>query len=607
MPLLTGAKLPSGTRKFQRQRSHMPKELLKDEEPSHGLPTSERIEACQKDWRKALKILESQNSIVTLACVNATLRVLSRTGQWQRSLSLLTEIKQGKFTGVTVSHLSLTLAMVACGNAPTPRWETTIDLLTQSERQALQDQISMKLRTRAFNTAINVCNKGGRSDKALELLADMETAGVPGDGFTLTIALTAYGNLGLWRRALQVMEYYQSEGNRPSIYSYGAAIQACGKDGRWVEALELLDIVLMSDRDIEPNAFVFSAAISACANGNQYKKAIEVFYQMEPAGVKPDRVCYNAAITSCARSGKWDLATGLLDEMTAVHGIEADEYTMSSVITAFDRSGHWSEALQLFEGCSPTGQYPRVKPNRALYGALIEVLVNEGMLHHALEVYAKGVASGVYKAHVDQKDGLSMIGSVAWNTVLGKDSGVARSKPIIESAPANLGPSLDTIEHSCTLDLHGLSLAVAKVATCSTLCAFSSQYQGAKEEGQVSNLVLVTGIGRRLASVPKSAAAGPAVPQELSRQTPNKIQTNGLLQSEIRTFCNESFYPGLNPQFVSSSARSFKTTRENQGALTLKRKAIEKWIRSGSLIKGFKDTASLMDELKPRTAQFGRR
>lgn len=65
----------------------------------------------------------------------------------------------------------------------------------------------------------------------------------------------------LWTRALQLLERMESDGIKPDGFSYSSAISCCGADGRWEEALELIDRMKKGGPRTRPNKIAYTAAI----------------------------------------------------------------------------------------------------------------------------------------------------------------------------------------------------------------------------------------------------------------------------------------------------------------------------------------------------------
>ena len=69
----------------------------------------------------------------------------------------------------------------------------------------------------------------------------------------------------------------------PDVISFNTAIGACGKAGRWCEALELLEE--MPKRGLEPDAISYNAAAAACAREKVWDVALQVVDRGRQAGV----------------------------------------------------------------------------------------------------------------------------------------------------------------------------------------------------------------------------------------------------------------------------------------------------------------------------------
>ena len=84
----------------------------------------------------------------------------------------------------------------------------------------------------------------------------------------------------------------------PNVYSFNAAISACGKAGQWERATSLLDDMFATN--VTPDVYSFSAAIQACAAGRQPAVALRIFEAADSA-VELNRVTTNAVLDAiCA-------------------------------------------------------------------------------------------------------------------------------------------------------------------------------------------------------------------------------------------------------------------------------------------------------------------
>ena len=172
---------------------------------------------------------------------------------------------------------------------------------------------------------------------------------------------------------------------------FNAAIDACGKSGRWEEALSLLrEMASMPSDAMRPDAFSFSSAISAQAKApDGWRRALALLRAMRMHGLEPSRYCYNAAITVCGSGGEWRRALQLLSAMEDRPNPPPDVYSFNTAIAACGRAGQWVAALELLERATSLGVCDVVT-----FSSAMGALRNSGRWEQALEVLGRMDAAG---------------------------------------------------------------------------------------------------------------------------------------------------------------------------------------------------------------------
>lgn len=66
------------------------------------------------------------------------------------------------------------------------------------------------------------------------------------------------GSAGKWERALRAVEW--ARGSRADRRIYGAAMQACGRNGKWQAAVQVLEKT-MREAKVKPDTWCYNAAI----------------------------------------------------------------------------------------------------------------------------------------------------------------------------------------------------------------------------------------------------------------------------------------------------------------------------------------------------------
>lgn len=68
-----------------------------------------------------------------------------------------------------------------------------------------------------------------------------------------------------WREALATLDRMRAKGVPPDVYSWNGAISACGRAGKWQQALDLLGDMEKEGSDVRPDLFSYNGAIHAVA------------------------------------------------------------------------------------------------------------------------------------------------------------------------------------------------------------------------------------------------------------------------------------------------------------------------------------------------------
>ena len=105
--------------------------------------------------------------------------------------------------------------------------------------------------------------------------------------------------------------------------SFNAAIDACGRAGKWRAALSVLD--RMSIAGVPRGTITYNAVIAACGKGKQWSRAVSLLHEMLAEHLSEDQsdtktarappadvVSYSAAMDACVRAGRWNEAVMLL-------------------------------------------------------------------------------------------------------------------------------------------------------------------------------------------------------------------------------------------------------------------------------------------------------
>lgn len=71
----------------------------------------------------------------------------------------------------------------------------------------------------------------------------------------------------LWSHTLLLLGQMKNDGIEPDGFCYSSAISCCGSEGRWEEALKLIEVMKKGGPKTRPNKVAYSAAICKSSKG----------------------------------------------------------------------------------------------------------------------------------------------------------------------------------------------------------------------------------------------------------------------------------------------------------------------------------------------------
>ena len=251
-----------------------------------------------------------------------------------------------------------------------------------------------------YSALMNVCIKGNELDLALDVYRQMLNEGITPNLVTYNTLIDVYGKTGSWQEAVGVLDALTAQGVAPEIRTYNTAIIACNMSGQAGQALQIYERMLRAGA--QPTATTYTALISAYGKSGQLDKALGIFQDMIRRGCERNVITYSSLISACEKVGRWELALNLFHEMHA-EGCRPNVVTFNSLIAACAQGAQWEKAQELFNAMPRKG----CRPDAVTYGSLITAYDRAGQWQRALTAYES------MKAVNCRPD------SVVYNTVIG--------------------------------------------------------------------------------------------------------------------------------------------------------------------------------------------
>ncbi|KAJ4965108.1 hypothetical protein NE237_016957 [Protea cynaroides] len=210
----------------------------------------------------------------------------------------------------------------------------------------------------SWSTIITAYAQGAQPNEALALFEKMKKAKVKHNWATLVSALSACAQLGALDQGKMIHLYVdQSKMKFDSIIGT-SLIDMYAKCGSIENAIRIFDMLASKD------VFSWTAMIGGLAVNGNGKKALELFGQMEKAGVRPNEVTFVGVLCACCHGGWVELSKQYFKSMRRIYGIKPQIEHYGCMVDTLGRAGLLEEAVSFIETIP-------MKANPVLWGTLL--------------------------------------------------------------------------------------------------------------------------------------------------------------------------------------------------------------------------------------------
>ena len=356
---------------------------------------SAALKACARcgQWEQALQLLEVMESVdgvrPNLVCYTAAMAACDVGEQPDRALQLLDEL--ARKWRLRPDAKAFTAALSACGRAG--RADDALTLLARMRGAGLRPD------AHALNAAVTACGNAGRCAEALALFRGYEGEhGVRRDVVSYGAAIAACAKAGDAATALEILDSMGTSGGDSN--SGGSSDGGGGGDGGGGSGGGGIGNGNGSrGGGVAPNAHCFAAAISACGKAGRWAEALALVGRMDAAAARgvapggPNSACMTAALAACGRAGRWSEALGLLESFPARRLRPSVRDFGCALHACADARGRWQPALKLLREAMPRA---RVAPSELCYRHVLAALAVGGRPAEAAAVFAEATARGFF-------------------------------------------------------------------------------------------------------------------------------------------------------------------------------------------------------------------
>uniref|UniRef100_A0A0E0EZD5 HORMA domain-containing protein n=2 Tax=Oryza meridionalis TaxID=40149 RepID=A0A0E0EZD5_9ORYZ len=335
--------------------------------------------------------------LLKLPLVHSVLRSLSLGPTPSLSISFLSLLRC--FASMTLDNYSLNIAISAAARLPS--------VVVGSQFHVLSLKLSLASDTFVLNALINMyssCNypasarlvldsapqgasdvvswntiiagyiRGGMPNKALQSFHQMAKEQVRLDEVTLLNVLVACARTGAMKVGRLCHALVVLNGFEINCYIGSSLVSMYAKCGMVEEARRVFN------RMPERNVVCWTSMIAGCTQSGRFKEAVDLFRDMQIAGVKADDATIATVVSSCGQMGALDLGR-YLHAYCDGHGLGKELSVKNSLIDMYSKCGDVNKAYQIFRGLT--------KRDVFTWTVMIMGFAMNGLCVEALDLFAQ--------------------------------------------------------------------------------------------------------------------------------------------------------------------------------------------------------------------------
>ncbi|XP_024542713.1 pentatricopeptide repeat-containing protein At4g18520, chloroplastic-like [Selaginella moellendorffii] len=195
----------------------------------------------------------------------------------------------------------------------------------------------------AWNSIIRGYVQHGKSERALQLFAQMQDQGSRPDAATFVEAFKACGNLGVLEAGREIHHQTRAAGLESCPGVAASLVWFYGRCGSMVEAQQVFD-------SVKQDLVAWSSLIAGYSNQGDGKKVLDLFERMQiDQRVAPDRVIFQHVLSALSHGGQVNEAKECFRVMCSDHGIVPDAEHYACLVDVLGRANQLEEAVAMAE------------------------------------------------------------------------------------------------------------------------------------------------------------------------------------------------------------------------------------------------------------------
>lgn len=262
------------------------------------------------------------------------MRILAASGNWQRMLRLMQDMK---------------------------KWNTQPDNVI-------------------YNTALTTCVTAGEIEVARQLMEEMNGIGGMNDVITYNIMMKGYAKNGNLVECFKMFELMKQRNVVPTQVTFGILLDGCINARHVEQAMQVFDMMVSAKCPM--NTVLYTTLIKGFARVGKVNDAMRIFHQMEQeTTVSPDLITFSILLKAHCDVSRLDVAFSLLEKMVTL-GLTPDEVIFNNLLVGCANELNYSLAERIYHDMVKSG----IRPSNATFSILIRMYSDCKRFEAAIEM-----------------------------------------------------------------------------------------------------------------------------------------------------------------------------------------------------------------------------
>lgn len=250
--------------------------------------------------------------------------------------------------------------------------------------QRIQNDESQRhlLNTVIYSTILKGYAFAKRSDKLMDLYAEMKRFEIPCNTITYNTMLNAFAQTGVLDAVPHLLQDMKccDPPVEPDIVTYTTLVKCFCAVGDIDQAFNLLQ-QMEEDGRITPDEVMYNSLLDGCAKQHRSEDAWKLLKRMSAAGIVPSNYTLSIMVKLLGRSKKLNQAFQLVKDLSDKHGFQANVQVYTCLMQACFHNRQPKRACEVhdrlvWEGC---------RPDQKTYTVLVTGLLHAGQTERAVD------------------------------------------------------------------------------------------------------------------------------------------------------------------------------------------------------------------------------